>query len=86
MPLIKSILTIFCFASSFALFIADITSPALPWPIPTCPLPSPITTKAPKRKFLPRDVTLATRVTLITFSSCKSNSAGLIINSQFLKF
>ena len=51
------------------------------------PFPSPIATNAPNLKFFPLDVTFATRVTLITDSSFKSNSAGLIIIFfQLLKF
>src|SRR5579884_166281 len=60
---------IMCFlASSTPLRIASGTSPALPRPAPTRPLPSPTTTSALKEKRRPPFTTLATRLRETIFS------------------
>ena len=58
----------FFIASSFPLRIASGISAALPKPAPTCPLPSPTTTKAVKRKLRPPLTTFVTRLIDTTFS------------------
>jgi hypothetical protein len=78
-PLIIGALKRFCLAFSFDFVIAEITSFALPIPIPTYPLPSPITTNAENRNRFPLEVTLDTLLILTTTSSCKSSSVGFII-------
>src|SRR3972149_4843513 len=59
----------FFFASSTPLRMASGTSPALPRPMPTWPLPSPTTTTALKLKRRPPLTTLATRLMRTTRSS-----------------
>ena len=61
--------TNFFIASSFPLRIASGISAALPKPAPTCPLPSPTTTKAVKRKLRPPLTTFVTRLIDTTLSS-----------------
>ena len=60
--------TMFLIASSLPLRIASGISVALPRPAPTCPLPSPTTTKAVKRMLRPPLTTLVTRLMETTFS------------------
>lgn len=55
-------------ASSFPLRIASGISAALPTPAPTCPLPSPTTTSAAKRKLRPPFTTFVTRLIDTTLS------------------
>ena len=64
-----------CFAaSSLPLRIASGISMDLPRPTPTCPLPSPTTTKAVKRMLRPPFTTLVTRLMETTLS----------VNSRFV--
>ena len=60
--------TIFFLALSIAFFIASGTSPAFPFPTPTCPFSSPTTTTAENLKFLPPFTTFATLAISTTFS------------------
>src|SRR6056297_3592853 len=55
-------------AASMAFWMAMGTSRALPRPMPTRPLPSPTTVSAVKPNWRPPLTTLATRLTLISFS------------------
>ena len=58
--------------------LIDVLKP-LPKPIPTKPFPSPMTTKAENLNLLPLDVTFAVLLILMTDSSLRSSSPGLII-------
>src|ERR1700722_1156679 len=66
-PTIGTVIMCF-FASSTPLRMASGTSPALPRPAPTRPLPSPTTTRALKEKRRPPLTTLATRFSETIFS------------------
>ena len=69
-----------CFiASSFPLRIASGTSAALPTPAPTCPLPSPTTTKAAKRMLRPPFTTFVTRLIDTTLSLNSKLLASIIV-------
>ena len=72
-------LTSFFIASSLPLRIASGISAAFPRPAPTCPLPSPTTTKAVKRKLRPPLTTFVTRLIDTTFSSSSNWLASIIV-------
>src|SRR3989338_1848733 len=76
-------------ASTRPFLIASATSFALPYPYPTLPFPSPMTSRAENDIFLPPLVTLATRFMLNTFSlncfSCLLCSANFLLLYYFLQ-
>ena len=76
--------TRFFLAISIPFRIADGTSFALPMPKPTCPAPSPTTTKALNDRFLPPLTTLVTRLMLTTWS-LRSNEPESIFCRNCMK-